>query len=324
MTMDAAELTLIRSSFEGALRDTPAEAIVEALTTLGWDELRQAEPMVAVAELFEAQGRLLAATPMLDAVVADALSVEISAGRAMVHPGLGAWDAPPGTTESEGHVVFEGIVLTGLDRAARLLVPYTTPDGRTGVASAETADLELVPIAGFDETMRLARVRGRVAGADPPAAGVPWRTATAAARRALAHELCGLAQQMLDTAARHVTDRHQFGKPIAAFQSVRHRLTEVHVAIAATRPVLDAAWVTGHPLAADAAKALAGRAGHLASKHCLQVTGAIGFTWEYDLHRQMRRVLLLDGLYGRARALQTSIGADLLARGAVPRIHPLP
>jgi alkylation response protein AidB-like acyl-CoA dehydrogenase len=142
--------------------------------------------------------------------------------------------------------------------------------------------------------------------------------------RALAHELCGLAQQMLDTAARHVTDRHQFGKPIAAFQTVRHRLTEVHVAIAAARPVLDAAWTTGDPLAADAGKALAGRAGQLAGRHCLQVTGAIGFTWEYELHHQIRRAHLLDGLYGSARAVQAAIGADLLARGGVPRIRPLP
>ena len=298
MTMDAAELTLIRSSFEGALRDTPAEGVAEALATLGWDELRQAEPMVAVAELFEAQGRLLAVTPMLDAVVADALGLEVSAGSALLHPGLASWAGPP------------------------------------GAVSVDSAAVESVPVAGFDETMRLVLVRGRVPAGERAAAGVPgtaasaagvsWSAACAAGRRALAHELCGLAQQMLDTAARHVTDRHQFGRPIAAVQTVRHRLTEVHVAIAAARPVLDAAWTTGHPLAADAAKALAGRAGQLAAKHCLQVTGAIGFTWEYELHHQIRRAHLLDGLYGSARALQAAIGADLLARGAVPRIHPLP
>ena len=74
------------------------------------------------------------------------------------------------------------------------------------------------------------------------------------------------------------------------------------------------------PLAADAAKALAGRAGSAGGAHCLQVTGAIGFTWEHELHRRIRRVHVLDGIYGRAGALQGTIGARLLDRRAVPRL----
>jgi alkylation response protein AidB-like acyl-CoA dehydrogenase len=136
--------------------------------------------------------------------------------------------------------------------------------------------------------------------------------------------LCGLAQAMLDRVAAHVTDRHQFGRPIAAFQTVRHRLTEVVVALASARAALDAAWTTGEPLLADAAKALAGRAGLLAARHCLQVTGAIGFTEEYGLAAQTRRVHALDALYGRADALQARIGGTLLADRSVPRLHPLP
>src|SRR5207244_9219423 len=137
-----------------------------------------------------------------------------------------------------------------------------------------------------------------------------------------AHELCGLAQATLDRTVGYVTDRHQFGRPIAAFQTVRHRLTEVFVALASARSLLDASWATGEPLLGDAAKALAGRAGLLAARHCLQVTGAIGFTEEYQLAGRIRRVHLLDALYGGADALQAGIGARLLADRSLPRLHP--
>jgi alkylation response protein AidB-like acyl-CoA dehydrogenase len=125
---------------------------------------------------------------------------------------------------------------------------------------------------------------------------------------------------MLDTAGRHVTDRIQFGRPVATFQAVRHRLADVHVAVAAARAVLGTAGRVPDPLAADGAKALAGRAGRLAAQHCLQVTGAIGFTWEHELHRCIRRAHLLDALYGSADALCGRIGAALLAQRTVPRI----
>ncbi|MCA1843814.1 MAG: acyl-CoA/acyl-ACP dehydrogenase, partial [Actinobacteria bacterium] len=128
---------------------------------------------------------------------------------------------------------------------------------------------------------------------------------------------------MLDTAAAHVTERHQFGRPIAAFQTVRHRLTEVSVALAAARAALDASWATADALLTDAAKALAGRAALLAARHCLQVTGAIGFTEEYGLAARIRRASMLDALYGTADQLRTRIGAGLLADGAVPRCYPL-
>jgi alkylation response protein AidB-like acyl-CoA dehydrogenase len=221
-------------------------------------------------------------------------------------------------------VAVDGLVLSGSARSELLLVPCRTTTGRLGLLETPTGALECTPVAGFDETLRLVRVRGRAADAAAPLTPIgPWGAATAAARRALAHELIGLARQMLDDAARHVTDREQFGRPIAVFQAVRHRLADGHVAVVSSRAVLDDAWTAGDQaaLAADAAKALAGRAALAAGRHCLQVTGAIGFTWEHDLHRRIRRVHLLDGLYGASDGLAAAIGAGLLAGGGpVPRI----
>ena len=47
--------------------------------------------------------------------------------------------------------------------------------------------------------------------------------------------------------------------------------------------------------------------------------GAIGFTLEHDLHRFVRRIRVLDRLYGTERETRTALGRVLLARGSVPR-----
>ena len=333
--MDDTEVTLVRSSLEAALREAPGRALLEALAAAGWAELAAAEPPVAVAELFEAQGRLLAATPALDLVVAGALGAALEPGTVVAHPTLGAWDTPPGVERAGGGITVDGIVIAGLPAGARILLPCLGATGGLMAREVDAALLDTAGIGGFDDSLGLVRVRGSLPAAEVrpgPEDGVPgdgapapgWERVARAARRAIGHELVGVAQEALDVAARHVTDRIQFGRPIAAFQSVRHRLTEVYVAIASARAALDAAWAADEPVAPDAAKALAGKAAVLAGKHCLQVTGAIGFTWEYQLHRRIRRARILDGLYGGAGPLSARIGAALLSDRRVPRVRSLP
>lgn len=320
MTLDAADIALMRASLEGTLSDTPPDEIPAVLAKLGWLELHEAEPALAVAELFEAQGRWLAATPALDLIVASALGTGLPDGAAVAHPSVTAWDDPPGIVADDATITVDGLILAGAGRADTLLVPCREPDGGLGVAELPTVRLERRVVSGIDESLRLVRFRGRVAGGRPERVEKGWPTVASVARRALGHELAGLAGSMLDDACGHVTGRVQFGRPVATFQAVRHRLAEVHVALAAARSVLGVAGQSTDPLAADAAKALAGRAALLAAQHCLQVTGAIGFTWEHGLHRRIRRALLLDALYGSAPALQGRIGAGLLAGRVVPRL----
>lgn len=332
--MDAGEVDLIRKTFESALPGMTGDP-VPVLADLGWPELHAAEPAVAVGELFEAQGRTGATTAALDVVVALALGSPLPERTAVVHPAPPAFGQPPGDGIVAGGLRFEGLVLAGGARADRFLVP-AGGDGDPVTAVAISCDqVSVRPVAGLDPTLGLLLVsgavspstitaelaRGSVAGAAP--AGPAWDVVAGAARRALAHEQCGLAQAVLDAAVTHVTDRHQFGKPIAAFQTVRHRLTEVFVALTSARAALEAAWATGDPLLDDAAKALAGRAGALAARHCLQVTGAIGFTEEYPLAARIRRLAMLDALYGSADELESAIGTQLLAAGRLPRPYPL-
>ena len=141
-----------------------------------------------------------------------------------------------------------------------------------------------------------------------------------AARRALAAELLGVAATMLDTATEHAKSRMQYGQPIGVFQAVKFRLADVLVAIQAAEVVMEEAWGDEADVAATAAKCLAGRAFRLAAENCLQVLGAIGFTWEHDLHRFIRRGLVLDVLYGSTEELRRELGTALIGRGATPRL----
>ncbi|MEB3030171.1 acyl-CoA dehydrogenase family protein [[Mycobacterium] nativiensis] len=140
------------------------------------------------------------------------------------------------------------------------------------------------------------------------------------ARRALGWWLVGSARAMLALARQHALDRVQFGKPIASFQAVRHRLAETLVAIEGAEATLTVPVVDSPDLTSMLAKAAAGKAALTAAKHCQQVLGGVGFTAEHDLHRHVERVLVLDGLLGNARELTRQVGGGLRARGSAPRL----
>ncbi|MDT7766292.1 MAG: hypothetical protein QOC63_5712 [Mycobacterium sp.] len=139
----------------------------------------------------------------------------------------------------------------------------------------------------------------------------------AAGRRALGWWLVGSSRAMLSLAREHALSRTQFGKPVASFQAVRHRLAETLVAIEGAEATLHAATDDFTSLLA---KAAAGQAALTTAKHCQQVLGGIGFTNEHELHRHVKRVLVLDGLLGSARELTREAGATLRAKGSAPRL----
>jgi alkylation response protein AidB-like acyl-CoA dehydrogenase len=138
-----------------------------------------------------------------------------------------------------------------------------------------------------------------------------------AGRRALGWWLLGTGRAMLALARAHVLDRTQFGRPLASFQAVRHRLAETLVALDGAEATLVAAE---DDLGSLLAKAAAGQAALTAARHCQQVLGGIGFTAEHDLHRHVRRALVLDGLLGSARELTREAGALIREQGTAPRL----
>ncbi|MDA4105614.1 acyl-CoA dehydrogenase [Mycolicibacterium monacense] len=148
--------------------------------------------------------------------------------------------------------------------------------------------------------------------------GYPIRVAEA--RLAVGWWLVGSARAMLRLACTHARDRVQFGKPIAQFQAVRHRLAETLVAIEGAEATLTLPGSENPDLTALLAKAAAGKAALTAARNCQQVLGGIGFTEEHELHVHVKRALVLDGLLGSARELTRKAGAGLRARGSAPRL----
>ncbi|MGI8329484.1 acyl-CoA dehydrogenase family protein [Actinomadura scrupuli] len=141
--------------------------------------------------------------------------------------------------------------------------------------------------------------------------------ALAAGRRALGWWLVGTGRAMLALARSHALDRVQFGRPLASFQAVRHRLAESLVALEGAEATLVAAT---DDLGSLLAKAAAGQAALVTARHCQQVLGGIGFTAEHGLHRHVRRALVLDGLLGSARELTREAGALLREERSAPRL----
>jgi len=118
--------------------------------------------------------------------------------------------------------------------------------------------------------------------------------------------LVGAATRMLVMAADYARQRVQFGKPIGSFQAVKHHLAGALVRVEFAKPlVYRAAWSLdeGDPDAAlhcAMAKAAASDAARRAARAALQVHGAIGYTWEHDLHLWMKRAWVLAGAWGDA------------------------
>ena len=125
---------------------------------------------------------------------------------------------------------------------------------------------------------------------------------------------------MLDLARTHAVERMQFGRPIARFQAVRHRLAEALVAVEALEATLAAAWDEPGTIPAALAKASAGRTARTVATHCQQVLAGIGFTTDHPFHRFLKRGLTLEGLFGSADAIVVEIGRQLIAERAVPTL----
>jgi hypothetical protein len=151
-----------------------------------------------------------------------------------------------------------------------------------------------------------------------PEAGVLSASALAAGRVAAGWWLLGAGRAMLALARQHAIDRVQFGRPIASFQAVRHKLAETLVALEGAEATLSAAY--GDDLGSLLAKAAAGQAALLAARHCQQVLGGVGFTAEHALHHHVKRALVLDGLLGSTRELTREAGRRVIAAGTAPRI----
>lgn len=122
-----------------------------------------------------------------------------------------------------------------------------------------------------------------------------------------AAQLAGIAQRAVDLGVAYAKERHQFGKPIGSYQAVKHLLATAQVKIEFVRPVIYAAAAAapdGNVFSRSRishAKIMAAEAADLACRTSIQVHGAMGYSWEVDVHFFLKRALGLSSWWGDAR-----------------------
>jgi Acyl-CoA dehydrogenase, C-terminal domain len=175
---------------------------------------------------------------------------------------------------------------------------------------------------GYIETISFDAAACAVMISDRAYAGIRPQV-VARARLAAAVEVLGACDRFICDAVEHARNREQFGVPIAAFQAIQHSLawaaTDRHqLTMLVDQAIGQAAAGSIDPILAETTKALAGVVSRRISQITLQVTGAMGFTWEYPHNQLNRRCMVLDQILGSADELHNRIGKSMRKTHAVP------
>jgi len=135
---------------------------------------------------------------------------------------------------------------------------------------------------------------------------------------ALAAEHVGMVDAMLELTRTYAGQRHQFGRPLASFQVIKHRLADMLVDLERARSAARyaAAVFDQDPAAATLPAAVAGAictdAAIRVAHETVQLHGGVGFTWEHPAHFYVRRALGNEAVFGSSRTHRARI-AELLA-----------
>ncbi len=145
-----------------------------------------------------------------------------------------------------------------------------------------------------------------------------WAAALDRGALACAAQQLGVTDRLVEMAVAYAGQREQFGVPIGSFQAVKHMLADVKVALEYARPVVYRAahsvakGLADRSLHVSMAALAASRAALRGARVALQVHGAIGYTWEQDLHIWMRRAWSLEQAYGRNSFHRERVAAAIL------------
>ncbi|MSP42881.1 MAG: acyl-CoA dehydrogenase [Alphaproteobacteria bacterium] len=138
----------------------------------------------------------------------------------------------------------------------------------------------------------------------------------------VAFEQVGGADACLNMAKEYALNRYAFGRPIASFQAIKHKLADMYIKNELARSnSYYGAWAlsTGAPdLAAAAAgcRVAATEAFNFAAKENIQTHGGMGFTWEFDCHLYYRRAKWLSLSLGSHLSWKDKLVSELEKRNA--------
>ncbi|WP_174184160.1 acyl-CoA dehydrogenase family protein [Nocardia barduliensis] len=215
------------------------------------------------------------------------------------------------------------------DQADLFLVTAQSPDGPVQLlVRADAPGVTITPMWTLDLVRRTARVSfddvvvsaNAVAHTGGEAASAIRAQARAAAVLTAA-EMAGAADTALAATSTWLSDRYTFGRQLASYQALKHRMADNKTwleACRATAAAAAAAWDDDPANSGEAisiAKSYVGAKAPVIAQDCVQLHGGIGVTWEHDLHLYLRRITLGRALYGTPEEHRRHI-TDLLDTAA--------
>jgi alkylation response protein AidB-like acyl-CoA dehydrogenase len=317
---DRSPLTRVRA----VMREEPPvdAALWREAGTLGWFGLGVPEDaggagygLPEAMLLFVELGRALAPGPWLGTTLAArALAGETALADA--HAAVLGGGLRVAVVDDPADALGRGPALSGhvtgvADASGAALLVLGRRDVRW--VAADARGLAVASRPSMDPTRRLARVRFEAVAAVPLGAdaGTLRRAGTVLA----AAEAVGVAERALEMSVAHATVRRQFGKPIGAFQAVKHRCADMAVRAEVARSVVSFAAVAvrdGDPEAAHhvhVAKTLAAAGAIANATDNVQNHGGMGYTWEGDAHLYLKRAWVLEHAFGARAAHLDALAA---------------
>jgi alkylation response protein AidB-like acyl-CoA dehydrogenase len=238
-------------------------------------------------------------------------------------------DAPTAVSDDDGQARVTGKLSFVPDApGADVLVGVAlldNPQGRpVGVAiDAAVSGVTIEPVRRYDATRSLAHVtlsdaHATVLDASVESLAAAWYLA----QSLIAAESLGSVETALEVSVAYAKERHTFGRAIGSYQAVKHGLTEVLRQLENGRSLLYyAGWARAgapgeFPLAASAARSVAGRALDQAARQMVSVHGGTGATWEHDAPLYFRRAQLSRRLLGGTAGATDRVAGELITQAS--------
>ncbi len=285
------------------------------------------EAAVVMGEL----GRAVAPAPFLTSAVVATLAVlpsrdadllgGLAAGSltaALVVPLSAAAGSVVTLDVVDGRVTGSVPVVAGALEADVLLVPVR--DGLLAV-DATAAGVSVAPVVSLDMTRQVADVAFEGASGRALDVGAPAvDSALMVGAALLASEQVGVATRCLESTVEHLQERRQFGRVLARYQALKHRLADLYIDVSsadAAASYAAAAAAAGDPdlpVATAVAQAYCSSVAVRAAEEAVQLHGGIGMTWEHPTHLYLKR----------AKADQLAFGSPDLHLAALAALVDLP
>lgn len=295
--------------------------------------------LLELAVVAEELGRALVPGPFLPTVLASAVLARSSGPAAGELPALADGNRTAAVTLAaelratpDGRGGYRvsgqtGPVLGAAHADLLVLAAASAGDGRDGQDDevwfvTPASSVTVTPVDGLDLGRGVARVEAdHAVAADAILDGMSGGQVRDLAAVLFGAEAAGIAGWCVATAADYAKVREQFGRPIGQFQAVKHRCAQMLLETEQARAaVWDAARALDRGAPGDEvrlATAVAGAVGPDAAVRCaydcIQVLGGIGYTWEHDAHRYLRRACTLRAVLGRSGQWLARVADEALA-----------